>query len=510
MKNILTILIACLFAVNAGATGYDIKTSSVIAQPATEVLGELKGNWYALGFEKPGNLNKPPQFKIFKYSQGFKEGKTSVLFNSFGEKTLYLKGAFVNNKISLFYARCGKREDITVLLDKRDGRRQLPVIMRQDFDPVTLESIGEAQTIFNEEDDYFAPSDIEISESPDRSKTAILFKPYYKHQRYKVLITDNNTGEVFSKVFDFKLSKEYLKFVTMEVNNSGTMLIEAKGREDVITLSQTSATKGQTKYYFFSVNKESEEKPKSFELVSQPGKFFRDPLIAALNGGEMVVAYDYYNSEKDASPKGTVVAKYDASMNAAGQRELTPDGKFAPQAAAYVIGAKKGKEFCNLRTQQVLPLAANNFLLVTEYCDTLASTDKTKPASVVRNYLVTYRIDGSMNVGAQHFIPKKQVSPTVAYAFSAKAFAKGNDAYLFYNGDWEADEEHSMNLQCSRLPADGSEPETKKVMNTSNDFFTSMESIYPGRDGRVLFGVERAVDYEDVTREVKLLEITPR
>lgn len=509
MKKIHAIIFALIIVGKTWATGYDIKTSSVIDQPSIEVLGELKGSFYVIGFEKPGNLNKPPQFKLYKYSQGFKGGKISTLFNSFGEKTLYLQGGFVGNKISMFYAKCGKREDISILLDKRDGRRQLPVIVRQDFDPVTLESIGEAQTIFNEEDEYFAPSDMEISQSPDRSKTAILFKPYYKQQRYKVMITDNNTGDVFSKTFDFKLSKEYLKFVTMAINNNGKMIIEARVREDVITLAQSTATKGQVKYYLFSVGKGSDDKPKSFEMLAQPGKFFRDPLVTALNSGEMVVAYDYYNSDKDNSPKGTTVLKFDEELNAAGSREVTPDGKFAAQAAAYSAG-KKGKEFANLRVQQILPLAGKSFLLVTEYCDSLASADKTKPASVVRNYLLTYRMDDNMGVTAQHFIPKKQVSPTVGYAFSARAFAKGNDAYLFYNGDWEADEEHNMNLQCSRLAADGSDPQTQKVLNTSNDFFTSMENVYPCTDGRVLFGVEHAVDYGDISREVKLLEITPR
>ncbi len=509
MKKILTLIFTFVVAAKAWSTGYDIKTSSVIDQPNIEVLGDYKGSWYVVGFEKPGTLNRPPNYKLFRYTQGFKAGKISELYNSFGEKTVYLQTAFVNNKISMFYARCGKREDISILLDKRDGRRQLPVIMRQDFDPITLEPAGEAETIFNEEDEYFSPSDIEISQSPDNSKTAILFKPYYKHQRYRVSVIDNNTGSVFSKTFDFKESKEYLKFVKMEVNNNGAMLIEARIREDVITLTQSPSVKGQVKYYFFAVGKDSEAKPKSTEIVAQPGNFFYDPLITALNNGQMVVAYDLYNSEKDASPKGTRVLKFDENMNAAGQRDITPDEKFSAQAAAYHTG-KKGREFSNLRAQQILPLAGNSFMLLTEYCDTVASIDKSKPASVVRNYLVTYRIDDNMNVTAQHFIHKKQVSPTVGYAFSVKAFAKGNDAYLFYNGDWEADEEHNMNLQCSRLAADGSDPQTQKVVNTSNDFFTSMENVYPSPEGRVLFGVEKAVDYEDVTREVKLLEITPK
>ncbi len=511
MKKILTATFTVLLFVAAIAGNYDIKTSSVIDQPGTEVLGDYQGSWYVIGFETPGNLNKPPRYKIFKYSAGFKTGKTSVLYSSFGEKTLYLRAAFVNNKISLFYARCGKREDVTVLLDKRDSRRQLPVIMRQDFDPVTLEPAGEPVTVFNEEDEYFAPSGIEISESPDRSKTAILFKPYYKQQRYKVMVTDNKSGEVFAKTFDFKLMKEYLKFLKMKVNNNGTMLIETKVREDVITLSQSTAPKGQVKYHFFSVNKQSGDKPKSIEmaLVSTREQYSREPLIEALNSGEMVVAYDVVSGEREAVLKTITVLKYDENLTATGKVDVAPDSKFVSMAANY-HSFKKGKEFSHLETQQILPLSDKNFMLITEYHDTISNTDKTQPVKTERNYIITYRFNEGMSVNDQQFIPKKQISAVVDYAFSTKAYAKGNDVYLFYNADWEADEEHNMNLQCSRLAADGSEPETKKVLNTSNDFFTSMEQIFPNNEGKVLVTVEKNVDYEDVSREVKLLEITPR
>ena len=84
--------------------------------------------------------------------------------------------------------------------------------MRQDYDVTTLEPVGEPVMIFNEEEEFFSPSGIEIAESSDKSKSAILVKCYYKHQKYKVIITDNNTGEVFSKIYEFKLLKEYLKF----------------------------------------------------------------------------------------------------------------------------------------------------------------------------------------------------------------------------------------------------------------------------------------------------------
>ena len=510
MKKILTSIITGLITANLWATGFDIKTSSVIDQPGTEVLGDYKGSWYVIGFEAPGTLNRPPRYKIFKYAPGFKTGKISNLYPSFGEKTLYIKSAFVNNKISMFYAKCGKREDITILLDKRDDHRQLPVIVRQDYDPNTLEPVGDPVTVFDEDDEYFAPCSMEISQSPDRSKTALLFKPYYKQQKYKVMITDNNSGEVFSKTFDFKLSKEYLKFLNLAVNNSGGVLLDAKVRDDVITLNTTGNAKGQVKYYIIAVNKSSGEKPKQTELVSNiAGNYFRDPSIAALNSGEMVVVCDMFASDKDPALRSVSVTKYDDNLTANGKQEITPDAKFIAQAAAY-HSFKKGKEFTHLETQQILPLTGKNFLLVTEYHDTLPNSDKTQPVKTERNYIITYRMDENMGIKSQQFIPKKQISSTVGYAFSTRAFAKGNDAYLFYNNDWEADEEHNMNLQCTRIAADGGEPQTTKVLNTSNDFYTSMEHVFPGNDGKLLLTVERSVDYEDVSREVKLLEIAPK
>src|ERR1043165_606691 len=147
IKNILTSIFTAMLATNLFAAGFDIKTSSIIDQPGVEVLGDYKGSWYVVGFEAAGTLNRPPRYKIFKYAPGFKNGKISPLYESFGEKTLYLESAFINNKISMFYAKCGKREDVSILLDKRDGRRQLPVIMRQDYDPNTLEAIGLPETV---------------------------------------------------------------------------------------------------------------------------------------------------------------------------------------------------------------------------------------------------------------------------------------------------------------------------------------------------------------------------
>jgi len=90
MKNIITTITFALLALAGFAVNYDIKTSSVMGHPGTEVLGDYKGSWYVIGFETPGSLNKPPRYQIFKYATGFKVGKMSPMYPSFGEKTLYL------------------------------------------------------------------------------------------------------------------------------------------------------------------------------------------------------------------------------------------------------------------------------------------------------------------------------------------------------------------------------------------------------------------------------------
>ena len=146
-------------------------------------------------------------------------------------------------------------------------------------------------------------------------------------------------------------------------------------------------------------------------------------------------------------------------------------------------------------------------MLIAEYHDTITNPDKTQPHISERGYLLTFRIDENLAVNAQHFIPKKQLSAKVDYAFSASAFCKGNDVFLFHNADWETDDEHNMELQCTRLPADGSESITQKVLNTSNDFFTSVRPLYISSDGKVLFEEIKLVEFGEVSREVKLLEI---
>lgn len=494
----------CLMAMLASnlivAGTYSIKTSSVIALPKLEVLGNYHHSWYAIGFEKPGTLNKPPEYKIYQFERNFSTGKISELFPSFGEKTVYLQSTFVNHKIAMFYARCGKRTDMEVMLDKRDDRRQLPEIYCQYYDAATLKVTVEPVKIFDETDDFFSPCDIIVSHSPDKSKTAILFKPYYKHQRFKVLITDNNTGEVFSKVFDFKKLNSYLKFEKIAINNKGKLLVEAKQRHDVISLNSTSE-KNTTSYYLFSIDQTTGNEPEPSEIVSGPGNYFSNPILSVLNSGETVIAYDCYKNQDDKTPVSTAIIKYDADLTKISSNEIIPDNKFIPQAEVY-HKFKRGQEFSNLRLQQIQSLAGGNFLLISEYVDTISG----EIPVVERNYIITYRITETLQIAEQHFIPKRQLSSMVEQAFSFQSYALGNNAYLFYNGDWESDDENNMNLMCTLL-APAAEPVTKKIMNTSGNFFTGMHQKYTSAD-QILFCEERQVDYEDVSTEIKLLEIT--
>jgi hypothetical protein len=493
---------------NAFSGGFDVKTSSVIQQPDVKVLGDFNGSWYMLGFEKPGNLNKPPQYRILKYAQGFGSSKTSKLYPSFGEKTYYLCAAFINNKVSLFYSKCEKREDEESMMDAREGRKHLPVIMRQDFDPNTLEADGGTKVVFDEIDERFTASGMMFAESEDKSKTAILFKCFYRQQKFKVWIIDNKTGKEFSRTVDFKESKENLQFLSVQINNQGTVYVSAKLRTDIISAAPSTGPKFQNKYYLYAINID-DEKPKQLTLLSPIGKdqFLENPITNVLSGGELVVAFSSFSDEKHLLFKGFSVTVYDAELNVKGKREITPDAKFAEDAGAY-HGLKKGKEFSNLTLHQIVPLPDKSFMLITEYKDTVFSTSKNTPPSVERDYIVTFRLDESVNIKYQQFIPKKQISPTLGYAFSIRSFRKGTDVLLFYNSDWEADGDHDMNLQCTTIPGNGNATITQKVLNTSNDFFTNVVEFIPPSGNKVLFAVEKLVDFGEISREVKLLEVT--
>ncbi|MFN8322606.1 MAG: hypothetical protein U0T74_08120 [Chitinophagales bacterium] len=508
IKKLPLVCLNLLLALAAFCGGFEIKTSTIMDQPDVTVLGHYKGSWYAIGFELPGNLNKPPRYKIYKYAAGFGSGKTSVLYPSFGEKTYYIRAGFVGGKLSLFYARCEKRTDEESMLDNRDGHQVMPMIYRQDYDLNTLEPAGEAQLIFDEKESYFSSSGIEIAESPDRSKTAVLIKPWYKLLKYKVVITDNNTGVSSEKTFDFKLLKEYLKFLQLSVNNNGQVFLAARVRDDVISLAPTRKDKPQNIYYLFSFNKESTE-PVQTEIHSPvtKGKYLSDPLMTILNNGEMLLSNDYYADEKRQNFQGVSLTRYNEALSATAKRDVTPDAKFLPDVTAY-RPVKKGQEFAHLQTVKLLPLEGANFMLLTEYRDTAVNNQKGLPCVKERGYLLTCRIDESLSAKAQHVIYKKQLSSTVDYAFSAQAGRRGNEVYLFYNADWEEDGEHSMNLMLTRLPADGGAAATTKIVNTSGDFFTGMQAIYPGAANKFMFSEMKLVDYGDVAREVKLLEIT--
>ena len=508
MKHkLLAIVYFLIFTTTAYCIGFDVKTGSPIIAPGFEMLGNYKGSWYTIEFDKPGNLNKPPKYKISKYAPGFGTGKTSILYNSFGEKTHYLQAAFINNKISLFYAVCEKREDEESLRDNRDGRKIMPIIMQQDFDVNTLEPIGNATVLLDQKDEYFAASAIEIVHSLDYSKSAIVIKPYYKHQKYKVIIWDNTRGAVTQKTFDFKLMKTYLMFIQSAISNSGQIYLVTKVRDDILTYQIISKDKSETTYHVFSIDKNSKE-PATVELKSpNTGKYFQTPIVSALASNEFVVAFDYYTDIKSQTFKGTSLFKYDASLNATGKRDVTPSENFIEKTNTYHI-FKKGNEFSNLKLQKIVALDDANFMLLAEYVDTVAHTLKNLITSTERNYLICYRMDETMNVKAQHLLDKKQKSAIVNYAFSAQVSRKGNEFYVFYNGDWETDDENAMNLQCARFATDGSAPEIRKVVNTSNNFFIKMENSYTSGTNKIVFEEHKLVEYQDITREIKLVEIT--
>ncbi|MCW5907702.1 MAG: hypothetical protein KIS94_07585 [Chitinophagales bacterium] len=505
MKHLICIVFGIgVMLAQSHAAGFEVKTSSIISQPALEVLGEHNGSWYAIGLEKPGNLNKPPRYKIMKYAAGFSNGTSSELYPSFGEKTHYLQAAIINNKISLFYGRCELRVDESAMMNTQEGRAVMPVIERQDFDLNTLQPAGSAVVIFDQKDDYFAASGIEIVQNADKSKTAVLIKPYYKYQKYKVVFTDNQSGTETSHTYSFKDLKEYLSFVNAGINNNGQMYVVAKVRTDI---PGTPQSKNGDKYHLFSLNKNSKEPAKAdFTPSGESGKPVSPLKTAVLGNGELVIAFDRFSDAAGTAYEGLSVVKFNEALSVTGQRDIQPSEKLVPLAEQY-NKFKKGREFSNVELQQVFPLEGSNFMLLTEYHARTPNTGKDAPVTVERSFMITYRMDEALNVRKQNFIHKKQKSAVVDYAFSAQAYRKGNDVYLFYNDDWESDDAANMNLKCSYLPENG-ESSIKKVLNTSGSFFTSMAQVFMGENNRILFREDRLVDFGDITKEVKLLEVT--
>lgn len=504
MKRTSLLLLCCILAAKILFAGsFDVKTSSIISQPGIEVLGEHNGHWYAIMFETPGNLNKPPQYRIFKYSAGFANCKTSVLFPSFGEKTFYLRAAIINNKISMFYSRCELRADEQAMMDKREGRAVMSSIERQDFDANTLEPLGDAIVIFDHNDDFFTSSGIEISQTEDRSKTAVLIKPYYKYQKYKVLISDAASGKDKASIFSFKEMKLYLRFQSVGVNSDGRVFIMAKVRDDIITIQ---SEKPKSPYYIFGVDKDSKEPLQAEYNPVAGGRFATEPQLVILRSGEALIAADNFSDEARTVFTHVSVVKYNGQLSKTGEKQIAPSEKLIPSVQQH-HAFKAGKEFTHLHTHHILPLANGGFMLLAEYQNKIISADKTIPAKTERSYIIAFRVDENLAVKKQNFLSKKQISATVDYAFSAQAVCKGNDVLIFYNDNWESDEEHNLNLMCARLPLEG-ESETKKVMNTSSDFFISMQQMHKAANNRILFQVIHLVDFGDITKEVKLLEVT--
>jgi hypothetical protein len=282
----------------------------------------------------------------------------------------------------------------------------------------------------------------------------------------------------------------------------------AKVRDDVVTMTGNQKDKKPVLYYFFSIDKDGGE-PKMLNHTSplEHDKYPADPVINILNNGEMLIAHTYSNTDKNLVVKGIFVSKYDADFNLTAMKDLSADPKLLTRIAEFQ-NSKKENGFPNLEIRQVLSLQGGNIMLVAEYHHILENKDKNLVPTVERNYLLAYRFDDKLELEDTRLIPKKQSGADINYAFSAQAYGKGNDVYLFHNNDWPGEEEHCMELQCTRFPANGGEPETRKVLHTSGDFFTCMEHLYTASDGKILLTEEKPVEFGGISREIKLLEIT--
>lgn len=489
--------------------GFEIKTSPIIDQPGVEILGDYKGNWYGLAFEKQGTLGKPPRYKIFRYGPKFTNGKTSPLYPSFGDKTVYLKSVIAAGKISLYYGTCEKLDEVGALQELRDGKRQMSKIFRQEYDMNTLEPAGEPVMVYNEDEDRFGATGIELARSEDGIKTALLIKCYYRQQKFKLILIDNNVGQIYSKPVDFKSLKEYLRLEKMVVSNNGQILIQSKVRNDIISLATATKPKNEITYYFFSIDKNGENlKSLSVSTPAGKDKFLAPPVMNMLNNGEIVIASAFYSDEKSQVVKGISLGRYNSDLIAQAKVEITPDTKVIAAMGA-TAGNKKDNGYANLEVNKILPLEGANFMLITEQHQQIPNArDKNQAPVEQRNAVIAYRFDDKLAQRDVQVLTKKQASNTVAYAFSVQAYAKGGDVYLFHNDDWEEDGGMGMSLLCTKLPATGTGVETKKIVLTADNFFTNLENLYANKDGKILFAEQKVVEFEDISKEVKLLEVT--
>ena len=508
MKNFFLLpFCICCFAFQAKASGFDIKTSSIIDQPAIEVLGDYNNSWYIIGFEIPNHPAKPARFYILKYAAGFPTAKSSPVYPPFGEKTDYLKAAIVNGMVSIFYSRTEHLADRPDMVDSRDGYKQIPKILRQDYDPVTLLPVGEPVTVFDAAQEHFAASGIEVAQSEDRSKTAIVIKHYFRQSKFKMLIIDNVKKQEFERTYDLKTDKNLITFRKLVINNAGQILLEAKTQED--PLRGESKSKKVLKYYFFSINIKGEE-PAVLSLAAAVGgnQLSDEPMIACMNNGDLVISYDHYTNDHSPVLKGISVTKYRPDFTMTTTRDITPDDKLMALAAPYQKIKERGLEY--LETRQLLPLDAGGCLILAEYHHSTENKDKVTGITnrlEERHYLTAYRLDNSLAITSSNLIDKKQSAHNIAYAFSAQAYHLGSDVYLLHNEDCDGDDEHGLYLLSTKLPGNGGDPVTQKIVHTSEDFFTSLEHIYPAPGNRILFTEEKVVDFAAEGRELKLLEI---
>ena len=355
--------------------------------------------------------------------------------------------------------------------------------------------------------EHFAASGIDIAQSDDKSKTAIVIKHYFRQQKFKVLLIDNNKGPVFERSFDIKTEKDLINFKHIAVSNEGQILLEARTQEDPLHLDGKG--KKTPCYYFFSINS-TDERPQMLRLAATIGgnQFSGEPMIAILNNGEMLISYDHYANDHSPVLKGISVNKYKTDFTLIGTQDIAPDSKFLAQGAAYQKSKERGLEY--LETRQILPLESGNFMLIAEYHRSTDNKDKITGAITTileRHYVIAYRLDNQMNIKAAHFIDKRQTTHTIGYAFSVQAYRKGNDVYLLHNEDCESDDEHGLSLLNTYFPAMGGEPSTQKIVHTAEDFFTCLEHIYTGSNNRILFTEAKVVDFSVESKELKLLEV---
>lgn len=472
------------FFLHAFLLGADAKLSAPIAEGGiVEVLGQSKGVWYTAVLQYDYSVLKTITIKA--YQPGLASFKNVDLTVPWGDNGQYLKAAIINNKLSIIYAVYQGAVPRNAFVHN-EGTGNIPLIYRQDYDLTTLQKAGSAVKLFSDAKDGFSGSETDFAISDDKSKTGIIIKSRREEKKCKVIVYDNTDGELYNKVISFQAEEKMVHVPLFKVSNDGNALVMAKSIDGTWHLSNMRSG-GAVSYYFAAVNDKgaSIKNLKIASPVNGKDGYTTDPVANWLNNGNIAIAYGIYKTKTGPEEGAMNLLLYDQDLKQLLQKSYSADEKLVAQANE-IDKAKEG--FNNLNFNEILPLTAGNFILITEYYrQKKESGNNYEHIYTYRHYAIIYKLNDKLDIANTAFISKKQFGEDIMdFMFSVKANHKGDDAYLVYNESFESKPVDGLQLYCLHLPANNGQAETKKLVRTNDNYFTSIDAMITGEDGKFL------------------------